>query len=116
MGLLQRANTELKKHFLASKVVFCTLIGSDVSRVVNDHTITETQQGDVNSAMWEFNCEVFHLNKENSTFAPSLHSDVHRVCNGSKKNYYQHLQDGIHPSKSIMNKWANQFVKAIARN
>ena len=116
MGLLKKVDSDLKKYFPASKVIFCTLIGSELKRVVNAHHITDEQQRDVDNAVWDFNCEVFRINKERGTFSPSLHSQVHRVCNGIKRNYYQHLHDGLHLSGDLLNKWADQFIKAIAHN
>ena len=115
-GSLNKADEKMKKYFPASKVVFCTLLGSELKRVVNAHPTNDKQQEDVNKAVWDFNCEVFRINKERDTFSPSLHSQVHRVCKGKKRNYYQHLHDGIHPSKFILEKWADQFVKAVAHN
>ena len=116
VGLLKKVDADLKRHLPASRVVYCTLIGSDLKRVVNAHPTTEEQQQEVNEAVWDFNCEVFKLNKERGSFAPSLHNQVHRVCNGKKRNYYQHLHDGLHPTEDIITKWADQFIKAIAHN
>ena len=116
IGDLNRADSKFKKYFPASKISFCSLIGCDLVRTVNAHPTTVEQKEMVNNAVWEFNCEIFRINRERKIFSPSLHSQIHRICNGTKRNYYQHLHDGLHPSDFIKQKWATQFVKAIAHN
>ena len=116
VGMLKKADARLKKYFPASKVVFCSLIGSELARTVNAHATSEEQQVQVNKAVWEFNTNVFRINKERESFSPSLHNHVHRICKGKEKNYYQHLRDGLHLSDELKDKWAEQFLKAIAKN
>ena len=113
---LQRANVRTKKEFPASKVVFCTLIGSDLSRVVNSHKVNDHQQHIVNEAVFDFNEEIFKIIRERGTFSPSLHRTVHRAKNGKRKSFYDHLQDGIHLRDHIKDKWADEFVKAAKNN
>ena len=116
VGMLKNADVRLRKLFPASKVVFCSLIGSELAKVVNAHATSEEQQDQVNRAVWEFNISIFRINKERETFSPSLHSHVHRICKGKERNYYQHLRDGLHLSEELKEKWAEQFVKAVAKN
>ena len=110
--MLKEADSRVKKYFPASTVVFCQLIGSELKRVVNAHAVSEDQQNQVNRAVWEFNTHIFSINAERGSFSPSLHSQVHRVCKGKKRNYYHHLHDGIHLTEELKIKWAEQFLKA----
>ena len=70
----------------------------------------------VNNAVFCFNTAVFAVNKRRNTFSPALHRSVHKSVRGSKKSYYEHLDDGIHPTTKLKEKWAEEFVKAIGAN
>ena len=39
VNILQEADSKLSKNFLASRIVFCPLIGSELTRVVNAHRV-----------------------------------------------------------------------------
>ena len=116
VGSLLNADKEFKKIFLASRIVYCPLVGVDLARVVTAQTITQQNQHAVDNPVWEFNSAVFDLNSQNGTFSPSLHHTVHRFCKGKKRCYYHHLDDEIHPSADLKDRWANQFVNAMAHN
>ena len=116
LGALIGANDRRKKYLPASRIIFCSLIGCELKRVVNCHEVSEDQQAMVDNAVWDFNSKVFRINEENSTFSPSLHQSVHRLCKGKKRNYYHHLDDGLHLTDFLKNKWADQFIKAMAHN
>ena len=116
VGCLLHADEEFKRIFPASKIVYCTLIGVELQRVVTSQVISQENQNLANEAVWEFNTAVFDLNSRNNVFSPSLHHQVHRCCKGKKRNYYHHLADGIHLSEFLKEKWANQFINAIAHN
>ena len=114
LGVLKEADERIRKYFPASKVVFCSLVGSELSRIVNAYAVSVEQQLQMNRAIWEFNTNIFRINSERGTFAPSLHSQVHRMCKGKERNYYHHLHDGIHLTEELKIKWAEQFLKAAA--
>ena len=116
VSILKRADTVLKKHFPASKIVFCPLVGSDLVRIVTGNNVTPEDQMDVDNAIWEFNTNVYRINDERGTKCPPLHHQVHRFCKGKRQAYYQHLGDGIHLTASLREKWAANFVKVMARN
>ena len=101
------------KSFPASKVIFCPLVGTDLSRVVTAHTITDDQQAAVDDAMFELNEEIFRINLNRGNFAPALHRTIHR---SRKKSYYEHLSDGLHLTDYIKDKWVTAFVKAASAN
>ena len=113
---LMRADTRLKKDFPASKVVFCPLIASELTRVVNSGVATDTNQRTVEDAVWSFNTKVFKLNSNRNTVSPAIHHQVHRYCKGRRRAYYHHLRDGLHPNEELKEKWANEFVKVMAQN
>ena len=92
------------------------LIGSDLDKVVSSHQVADGEQLAVEEAVWEFNSTCFDINSERGSFAPSLHHLVHRFCKGKRRAYYHHLPDGLHLSEYLKEKWANQFVKAMAHN
>ena len=113
---LTKADAGFKSSFPASKVVYFPLVGTDLARVVSSQEISPEDQEAVDRAVWEFNSMTFQLNAINNTFAPSLHHLVHRFCKGKKRAYYQHLADGLHPSEVLKDKWAKEFIKAMAHN
>ena len=113
---LKTADDALSRDFPASKVVFCTLVGLELALVVNSHPVSQLQQLAVNEAVFDFNNEVFKINKRRGTFSPSLHRTIHRTKNGRRMCYYEHLEDGLHLSDSIKAKWAAEFTKAASRN
>ena len=113
---LRRADYQMTKNFPASKVGFCTLVGSDLSQVVNAHTTTLLQQESVDAAIFAFNDEILKKNKGQKTFSPSLHRTIHRSKNGKQKNFYDHLEDGIHLQDYIQDNWAIEFSKAASAN
>ena len=115
-SILKEANERMTKGYPASKVVFCTLVGSQLSRIVDSHQTTDHQQTVVNEAVFDFNEEVFRINKQKGTFSPSLHRTIHRAKKGKRKSYYEHLSDGIHLQDHIKEKWADEIVKAATCN
>ena len=116
ISTVSKALSFFLKTFPASKIIFCPLIGSDLSRVVTAHTVTQENQRTVDNEVWDFNAEIFRMNQQKGYFSPSLHHTVHRFCKGKRHDYYHHLHDGIHLSDPLKNKWAAQFVSAMARN
>ena len=113
---LKDADSRLAKNHPASKVVFCTLVGSELRRVVNAHGINDHQQLAVDDAIFEFNTEIFSINKRRGNYSPSLHRTVHRSSKGRRKCYYHHSVDGIHPGKHLKDNWTEEMVKAIGIN
>ena len=115
-SILVNADLRFRKYFPAARIVFCPLVGSELARVVNAHTTSDMDQTTVDEAIWDFNSEVFRINKERGTYCPALQFQVHRYCKGKKRRYYEHLQDGLHPNEFLKEKWAQQFLKAMAHN
>ena len=100
----------------AARVVFCTLVGVDLARVVSRQIIEREQQEAVNEAVFAYNTEIFAVNKKRGTFSPSLHRTVHRSARGKNKCHYHHLEDGIHLSENLQCQWATELVKAVKAN
>ena len=61
ISILLNADTRFKKYFPAAKIIFCPLVGSDLTRVVNAHTTSPQDQSAVDDAVWNFNSEVFRI-------------------------------------------------------
>ena len=110
------ADTRLKRDFPASKVVFCPLIASEVVRLIGPGPTREQEQSVIEEAVWEFNATIFKINSNRGVFAPALHHLVHRFCKGRRRAYYHHLDDGLHLTGYLQNKWAEEFIKAMALN
>ena len=113
---LLKADRELQEAFPATKIIFCPMVGSELAKIVNAHEVTDLDQQVVEEAVWEFNNKVFTINARRGTFSPPLHHQVHRFCKGARKAYYQHLRDGLHPTVALRQKWAKNFIKAVAQN
>ena len=89
VSTLRRIDQGFIDRFPASKVIFCTLVGVDLRRVVTKHGITDEQQQGVNNAIFDFNDEIFTINARRGTFSPSLHRTIHRSKNVVRKSYYE---------------------------
>ena len=113
---LRLENKYLLDNHPASKVVFCPLVGVDLIKVVTNKLITGVQQSAADEAVFEFNNEIFNLNKEKGTFSSALHRTIHRSKGSVRKSHYQHLDDGLHPTENLLEKWAHEFVKATGNN
>ena len=116
LNLLSTLDKHVSKEFPASKIIFCPLVGSELRRVVTEHWVAPNQQDAVNEAVFTFNEETFKINKRKQTFSPSLHRSVHRSKNGKRKSYYDHLEDGLHLTEELKDKWAHKIVKSAALN
>ena len=114
--MLDLEDKYLHETYPASRVVFCPLVGTELLRVVTAHQVTPQQQEAVDEAIFKFNSAIFLLNKKRETYSPSLHRTVHRSKAQIKKSYYHHLVDGLHPTESLLQKWADEFVKATKFN
>ena len=114
--ILKWADGALSTSYPASRVVFCPLVGCELSRVVSAHPTTDDEQKAVDEAVWAFNELVFEINRRRNTYCPPLHHQVHRFCKGKKRVYYHHLADGIHLTCLLKTKWAQNFVHAMAQN
>ena len=101
VNLLNQVNDRLKIYYPASKVVFCPLIGTDLTIVVNSHPVSAEDQKTVDNAIWEFNSQVLRVNEERETFFPALHQQVHRFCKGKQREHYHHLHDALHLSHDL---------------
>ena len=113
---LKKADEFMKEHHPAARVVFCPLVGVELQRVVNGHAVSEDQQRAVDEEIFEFNTNVFEVNKKRDTFSPSLHRSVHRSARGVRKSYYHYLADGLHLPEELKDKWAAEIVKATKNN
>ena len=100
----------------AAKVIFCPLVGIDLSRAVSIQLINKHQQEAVNNAIFNFNTQTFKINKRRGNFSPALHNSIHKSIRGTKRSYYDHLQDGVHPDEELREKWAHDLVKAVGLN
>ena len=116
ISTLKRGNDFLTREHPAAKIVFCTLVGLELERVVNTHKVETHQQLMVDEAVFAFNDEIFAINKVRGTYSPSLHRSIHRSLRGVKRSYYHHLEDGIHLSDNQKDRWAAEMVKATANN
>ena len=116
LSTINSAEEKLRVDFPASKVVFCTLVASELKQIVKDRPTSMKEQEAVEYAVWAFNSRVFELNKAQGKYSPSLNHQVHRYCKRKRRAYYHHLQDGIHLTDYLKNKWADEFVQAFAHN
>ena len=111
--MLREANGYILEKYPASKVVFCPMVGMELSKVVSDaDTVKTKDQIMVDGAVWEFNSKVRSINNKNDLKTPFLLTPIHRHANGKKKTYYHHLNNGKDPSDYIMDKWAKALVHA----
>ena len=116
LEVLNLEDRHMSKSHPAAKVIFCPLVGIDLSKAVSGHLTHASQQEAVDKAVFSFNTQIFKIGKRREVFLPSLHNSIHRSIRGSRRCYYDHLQDGLHPDEGLRQKWAEDFVKAIGRN
>ena len=112
-GILKEADRYIMEKYPASKVIFCPMVGMELSKVVTDPgTVSQREQAMVDGTVWEYNEEVRNINIKNGLQTPFLLPPIHRGTNGKRKAYYSHLSEGVNPSKYIMGKWAKALVHA----
>ena len=115
--LIERINQVgkfLHKNHPATKFVFCALAGVDLVRVVP--CPKDIDQVNVDNAVWNFNIELIRKHERTGLYHPRLDRPIHRTARGSRKNYYHHLVDGLHPTEMTLYYWAKEIIKAIQHN
>ena len=95
-------------HFTQTPIVMCPITGVDLHRA-NEWEGTHPLQGDLDWAVLGINRFVCHLNAARGLATPWLASAIHR-CHGAKwKHSYHKLEDGVHPSDTVLDYWAKHF-------
>ena len=114
INTMERALNYFKREHPATKVIFCSIPGAHLEYVVP--CPTEKDQEIVTNSVWNFNIAVRRNNEELGHYHPRLDRPVHRTTAGSRRNYYHHLSDGLHPGKFMLAKWSQELVKAMGHN
>ena len=114
IGTMERSLAFLKRENPATKFVFCSIAGAELVYVVP--CPTEKDQDVVTNSIWNYNIEIRKQNETLGFYHPRLDRPIHRTTAGSRRNYYRHLRDGIHPTNFTLAKWTQEIVKAMGHN
>ena len=98
----------------ASKVVFCRLVGADLSKVLKRFAYNE--QYVLDEAIYELNEKIFKMNVDKQLYSPDMSTPVHRKSNNKNISHYHHLSgDGIHLSQDLRKKWVKKMLKTAEK-
>ena len=111
---MKKALKYLRREHPATKIVISSIPGVDLQYVVP--CPTDRDQEIVTESIWNFNVEVRAVNKELGHYHPRLERPVHRLTNGTRRNYYHHLDDGLHSSAFMVTKWVQELIKSMGHN
>ena len=114
INTMERSLKYLKKENPATKFIFCSIPGAELVYIVP--CPTEKDQEIVSNSIWNFNVAIRRLNEDLNVYHPRFDRPIHHMTNGSRKNYYHHLSDGLHPSAFALAKWVQEIVKAMGHN
>ena len=115
IDVMEKEELKFKKKAPATNMVFCNLIGADLSKVLKKREVEEEQKI-LNEAIYIINDDVFQKNIVKELFAPDLASPIHRQINGKNMSFLHHLDsDGIHLSLDMKRKWARKMFKTTKK-
>ena len=102
----------------STKFIYCPLIGVDVwnyiPHIAND---IPNLQDLITNAVIDVNKHILRLNQKHGSRMPHFASAVHSWKHNKFHHHYELLaKDGIHLTKELKVKWADQLLKAIRQN
>ena len=110
IDILEREEDTFYENAPASKMVYCNMVGADLSKVLK-REVNEEQQI-LNEAIYIINEDIFQKNIVKNLYAPDLASPVHRKINGNNMSFLYHLDnDVIHLSLDMKRRWARKMFK-----
>lgn len=114
-------NTEIKDGLVTLQastqipVVFCPIVGLDLTVYSPTNTEASLQQPIINQAVKQINQFIYAVNTSNHVPTPLLESTIHK-CKGKSRttyiNHYSKLEDGCHPSPATRSQWASIIYKS----
>ena len=114
IDIMDEEEDVFNKKAPATKMVFCNLLGADLSRALKQDA--EVQQIILNEAIYLINEDIFQKNIVKKLFAPDLASPVHRQINGKNTTFLKHLSsDGIHLTRELKKKWARKMYSTSSK-
>lgn len=119
IALLSTAMTSprslLGLEFPGLVITFGGIIGLDMSRY-NGYPCSMEDQAMINSTVIEANKMIRIYNRLEGAPHVYFSSKVHRWIKGSSEHHYEHLVDGLHPNRIILNHWACQVFAGLPKD
>ena len=110
ISTMEKAEEFLYQNYPASTFIFCPIPGANLNNVLKKQA--DLEQDILNEAIWIYNEELFQRNIHKNVYAPNFADPVHRMINGVRRNFLQHLgKDGIHLSEDLKKKWIKKMIK-----
>ena len=110
LKMVEEADQTFLKDGPATKIIYCPIIGVDLSILLNK--MAQEEQLILNEGIWALNSKFFELNNKRGYFCPNLMVPVHRIIQGKRKNYYHHLHEGFRLTEELENRLAKEMIKA----
>ena len=100
----------------ADKVILCQLVGIHLNMYNGDKNLQTYSQEVIDQAMPHVNHCINLINRETEVVSPWLMSTVHSIIHHKLHNKYLRLREGIHPTETTIELWADLFAKAMLKN
>ena len=114
IDIIEEEEATFRKEVPASSVIFCNMIGANLSNVLKKNATEE--QKILDDAIYLINEDIFQKNIVKEVYAPDLASPVHRKIKGENMTFLHHLSsDGIHLGADLKKKWAKKMYKTSLR-
>ena len=114
IDVMEEEEITFKKEVPASNVIYCNMVGANLSSVLKRDA--KEEQMVLNEAIYMINEDIFQKNIVKKMYAPDLASPVHRKINGENMTFLHHLStDGIHLGADLKRKWARKMFKTSHR-
>ena len=77
-----------------------------------------SMQQNMIKSLLTINTNIIGINKKHGSYTPKLADTIIKKPGGRKKHrvHFSRLVDGVHPSQSVKEEWANMILKAIEIN
>ena len=99
------------QKYIHSHMIFATITGMDIARYAYTQDKDPVHQLVINDTVRLLNREINNINERNWVPTCWLGSHVHRNRRrGMTTNYYDELSDGLHPTDTLLDLWAQDIV------
>ena len=109
-GLFQEGELAYHKAHPEGIIAFATLSGMDLQRYPWTNDASFQHQQILNSGVLAVNAYITTINARNHVPTCWTSRKIHRTRGNTWAHYYNFLSDGLHPTDSLLDFWAEQVV------
>ena len=107
----QEFDLAFHQKYIHSHMIFATITGMDIARYAYTQDKDPVHQLVINDTVCLLNREINNINERNWVPPCWLGSHVQRNRRrGMTTNYYDELSDGLHPTDTLLDLWAQDIV------